>query len=70
ATSGAPEARYPSAGELSAEVGRFLDGDVPLAHREGLSERAARFLRRYRVPILLILAYLVMRSLLILLLHR
>ena len=70
ATSGAPEARYPSAGELSAEIGRFLDGDVPLAHREGLSERAARFLRRYRVPILLILAYLVMRSLLILLLHR
>jgi serine/threonine protein kinase len=65
-----PEGRYPSVTELSADVGRFLEGEVPAAHREGFFERAGRFFRRYRVPILLIFAYLAMRALLILLLGR
>ncbi len=58
--------RYPSVEDLSADVRRLLDGDAPIAYREGLLERAGRFYRRYRTPILLILAYLVMRALLIL----
>jgi len=40
------------------------------AHREGWLERIARFARRYRTPILLILAYLLMRVLLIFFLGR
>ena len=60
-----PEDRYQTVPDLSADVGRFLAGDVPAAHREGALERARRFFRRYRTPILLVLAYLVMRALLI-----
>lgn len=65
-----PEDRYQNVADLSAEVGRYLAGDPPTAHREGLIERAGRFFRRYRTPILLVLAYLAMRALLILLAGR
>jgi serine/threonine protein kinase len=65
-----PEGRYPGVSELSAEVGRFLEGESPAAYREGPLERAGRFLRRYRTAVLLILAYLVMRALLIVLTGR
>ncbi|MGE5278368.1 MAG: serine/threonine-protein kinase [Acidobacteriota bacterium] len=65
-----PEDRYASVEELSADVGRFLEGEAPSAHHEGPLERAGRFFRRYRTPILLVLAYLAMRALLILFLHR
>jgi serine/threonine protein kinase len=57
--------RYASVAELSDEVGRFLDGESPAAHREGPVERVGRFYRRYRVAILLLLAYLAMRALLV-----
>ncbi len=60
-----PSGRYASVAEMSADVGRFLDGEAPAAHREGPFERAGRFYRRYRVPILLLLAYLAMRALLL-----
>jgi hypothetical protein len=59
-----PRDRYPGAGDLAADVQRYLDGARPLAHREGPLARAARFVRRYRVAIGLILAYLVVRALL------
>jgi eukaryotic-like serine/threonine-protein kinase len=65
-----PEARYPKVEELAADLARYLAGLPVGAHREGLLERAGRFVRRYRTPILLILAYLVMRALLILWLGR
>jgi hypothetical protein len=51
--------------ELAAEVGRFLAEGRVLAHRETALERAGRFGRRYRAPIALILAYLVMRMVLL-----
>jgi hypothetical protein len=44
-------------------VRRFREGDAVRAHRESVFERAARFGRKYRVPILLVLAYIVMRAL-------
>jgi serine/threonine protein kinase len=65
-----PDDRYPSALELRAEIARYLDSEPVLAHRETIPERAARLFTRYRLWILLILAYLVMRVLLLLLLHR
>ncbi len=65
-----PAARYPDAADISADVARFLDGAVPAAHRESLFERLGRFAFRHRTAILLVLTYLVVRSLLILFLGR
>jgi serine/threonine protein kinase len=61
-----PGERYGSAEALAAEVSRFLDGERVLAYRESLRERATRIFSRYRTPILLVAAYLVMRTLLLL----
>lgn len=57
--------RYDSVGELAADVSRFLDGQAVTAYREGIVERAGRLARKYRTPLLLILAYLAMRTVLI-----
>jgi serine/threonine protein kinase len=65
-----PEERYPKVEELAADLSLYLAGLPVRAHQEGVLERAGRFVRRHRVPILLILAYLVMRVLLILFLGR
>jgi serine/threonine protein kinase len=70
ATAREPEARYADAAMLAQDVGRFLEGGVPAAHRESLVERAGRFAARHRTAILLVLAYLVMRALLLLVLKR
>ena len=59
-----PTARYPSVEDLAADVARYLDGSRVLAHRETPGQKAARIFARYRTPILLIAAYLVMRTLL------
>ncbi|HSS48796.1 MAG TPA: serine/threonine-protein kinase [Thermoanaerobaculia bacterium] len=65
-----PEERYPKVAELAADLSLYLAGLPVGAHREGWMERIARFARRYRTPILLILAYLLMRVLLIFFLGR
>jgi serine/threonine protein kinase len=66
----APGQRYSGPEEMSAEVSRYLEGRPVLAHRESLPERAGRLFSRYRTPILLVLAYLLARSLLILIFRR
>ena len=58
----ARENRYPSVGALSADILNFLDGQAVSAYREGYFERWRRLFLRFRTPILLILAYLVMRT--------
>lgn len=65
-----PEARYSNVTELSLDVSRYLDGLPVSARRETIFEKSVRFYRRYRFFILLILAYLVMRILLLLALKR
>jgi len=65
-----PAGRYASVRELSADLGRYLDGLPVAAYRENLLEQAERVFRRYRAPILIVLAYLLMRVLLILILGR
>ena len=62
-----PGNRYASARELAAEVGRYLQGERVAAHRETILERVGRVTSRHRAWILLVLAYLVMRLLLLLL---
>lgn len=66
AVAASPDARYASARELAAEIARYLDGLPVAAHRESLLDRLRRFGRRYRMPILLIVAYVVMRVVLLL----
>lgn len=65
-----PEGRYPSVSELALDVSRYLDGLPIAAHRESLFEKLGRLYRRYRFFILLIVAYLVMRVLILLFMHR
>lgn len=62
ALAAAPQDRYASAAELRAEVVRFLNGEPVAAHRESAAERLGRLAWRYRTPILLVLAYLLMRA--------
>jgi eukaryotic-like serine/threonine-protein kinase len=64
------EARYSAVQELGQDVSRYLDGLAVGAHREGIFDKVARFYRRYRFFVLLILAYLVMRVILLLVLKR
>jgi serine/threonine protein kinase len=63
ALAGASGSRYQSVQALAADVARFRAGDAVAAHRETPFERAARFVRTYRTPILLVLAYMIMRAL-------
>jgi eukaryotic-like serine/threonine-protein kinase len=70
ATAVVPAGRYSNVQELALDVSRYLDGLAVGAHRESIFEKAARFYRRYRFFILLIAAYLVMRVLILLFMHR
>jgi len=65
-----PEQRYSSVPELASEVSSYLDRLPVGAYRENVLERAERLFQRYRVAILLIAAYLFMRILLVVVLHR
>ncbi len=70
ATAEQRDSRYLAVPELSQDVSRYLDGLAVGAHRESIFDKVARFYRRYRFFILLILAYLVMRVILLLVLKR
>jgi eukaryotic-like serine/threonine-protein kinase len=69
-TAASPTERYPNVQEMALDVSRYLDGLAVSAHRESIFERTARFYRRYRFFILLIAAYLAMRVLILLFMHR
>ena len=60
-----PASRYPSVTSLAADVARYAAGLAVDAYRESFVERARRVARRYRTPILLVLAYLLMRIVLL-----
>lgn len=65
AMAGAPESRYASAAELSADIGRLLDAEPVLAYRENAFEKVGRWVGKNRFLVLLVLAYLLMRIFLI-----
>jgi eukaryotic-like serine/threonine-protein kinase len=54
--------RYQTVAELSADVAAYRSGRAVGAYRETAFERAARFARTHRTAILLVLAYMVMRT--------
>jgi serine/threonine protein kinase len=62
--------RYSSVGELAADVICYLDGRSLLAYRENAIERAGRWLSRNRALVTIVLAYLVMRAIVLLWVHR
>ncbi len=57
-----PNQRYESVRALAADVACYRAGEAVAAHRETPLERIARFGRTYRTPILLVLAYVIMRA--------
>jgi len=57
-----PGDRYPSVGDLAADVERFLDGAAVSAYPEGPLRRVARAVARHRVAVGLVAAYLVGRG--------
>jgi len=69
ATAAGVEERYASVAELAADVERFLDRAPVAAHRETAGEKLGRWFRRYQAAVLLVVAYLVLRLILILALH-
>jgi eukaryotic-like serine/threonine-protein kinase len=66
ATAAQPSDRYADVPSMAADILRYLDGERVDAHAEGLAGRAARLLKRNRVAVLLVLAYLAARTLMIL----
>lgn len=61
-----PGARYPDVPALAEDIRRFRRGQAPLAHRESFGERLLRIYRRYELPVLLVMAYVLMRAALLL----
>jgi serine/threonine protein kinase len=62
-----PRDRYRSAAELGEEIARYRAGHAVRAHRETVWERGRRVAKRYQMPILLVLTYMIMRALVALL---
>jgi hypothetical protein len=65
-----PAGRYSSVAALQDDVGRFRARQAVKAHRESPLERVVRFARAYQVPIVLVLAYILMRALIAILSGR
>ena len=58
----APADRYADVRSLADDVARFRSGRPVTAHKETPLDRVGRLARTYRTPILLILAYMLMRA--------
>ena len=61
-----PDDRYQSVPALAEDLARYRDALPVEAYRENLAERLGRIAGRYRVPLALVLAYMVMRLVLLL----
>ena len=64
------ESRYASAICLGQDIGSYLDGLPVSAYPENIFRKIARWASRYRVAIVLVLTYLIVRSLLLLWFRR
>ena len=63
-------ARYPSSIALGQDIGSYLDGLPVSAYPENIFRKIARWASRYRLAIVLVLTYLVVRALLLLWFRR
>ncbi len=66
ATAASPDDRYTDVDALASEVGRYLGGQAVSAYREPLVDRIVRLGRKHKTAILLVVAYLLLRVILIL----
>jgi hypothetical protein len=57
--------RYVNVEALAADLARFRNQDPVEAYRESAVERTVRLYRRYELPFLLLMAYIVMRFLIL-----
>jgi serine/threonine protein kinase len=62
--------RYASVSDLASDIARYLDGSPVSAYPENVFHKVARWATRYRVAIGLVLAYLIVRALLLFWLRR
>jgi serine/threonine protein kinase len=62
--------RYASVRELATDIANWLDNEPITAYRETIIERTARWITRNRALVTIVLAYLVMRVIIILWVHR
>ncbi len=70
ALAAAREARYQSVGDLAADLSRYRDALRVHAYHESAVEQAVRIAGRYRLPLTLILVYVLMRIVLVLALRN
>ena len=61
----APDHRYQDVEQLAADLRRFGNSEPVSAYAESAVERLVRLYRRYELPILLLVAYIVMRFVLL-----
>ena len=66
ATATDPATRYASVDALADDVRHWLDGEAVSAYRESALEKAGRFYRRNKALILLLLAYVIVRLVILL----
>jgi serine/threonine protein kinase len=62
--------RYASVSDLASDIARYLDGSPVSAYPENVFQKVGRWATRYRVAIGLVLAYLIVRALLLFWLRR
>jgi serine/threonine protein kinase len=60
------EHRYDTVAALALDVARFRDGAPVSAYRESIVERLARVYQRHKLPITLVLVYMILRVILLL----
>jgi serine/threonine protein kinase len=60
-----PDQRYQDVESLAADVARYRNSEPVTAYRESPAESLVRLYRRYELPILLLVAYIVMRFVLL-----
>jgi serine/threonine protein kinase len=60
-----PDGRYGKVDDLAADVERFLEGERVWAYPENAWQKARRFVGRHRTAVALVVAYLVMRIVLL-----
>jgi serine/threonine protein kinase len=60
-----PSSRYQSVEEFSADISKYLEQEPVSAYRESIFERTRRLANRHSTAIMLVLAYLLMRTLFI-----
>jgi hypothetical protein len=62
--------RYATVRELANDISNWLDNQPVTAYRENILERTVRWITRNRALVTIVLAYLVMRVIIILWVHR